>query len=113
MKKIFLLISLGTLFAACNRDYGAYDNYSGQYRSSDSSSRDQDADWQITSRVKAALMSDSALSTSARFVSVTTNDGVVTLTGTAASKEELSYIERKVKSVSGVRKVDNQLTIKS
>ncbi len=58
-------------------------------------------------------MSESNLSASARFVSVTTNDGVVTLTGTVPTREDSRHIERKVKGVSGVRRVDNQLTIGS
>lgn len=56
-------------------------------------------------------MSDSSLSGSGKLVSVETNDGVVTLTGTVPSKDESRYIERKVKAMDGVKRVDNQLTI--
>ncbi len=54
---------------------------------------------------------DNSLSSSARMISVTTNKGVVTLTGTVASNEESHKIVKMVKSVPGVKSVDNQLTV--
>ncbi len=102
------------MFAACNRNDAGYDSRRDDpYCPPDSryNSNEENPDWQITTKVKAALMSDSVLSASARFVSVTTNNGVVTLTGTVHSRDEARHIERKVQSVAGVRKVDNQLTI--
>ena len=68
-------------------------------------------DWQITMGVKKAIMSDSNLSVSARFVSVSTSDGVVTLTGTVRSKEESRMIERAANNVTGVKSVNNELEI--
>jgi osmotically-inducible protein OsmY len=70
-----------------------------------------DADWKVTAAVKKAFMTDSDLSMSARFVSVSTDNGTVTLTGSVSSKEESRKLERRAKSVSGVRSVNNQLTI--
>ena len=71
----------------------------------------QPSDWDITANVKKNLMSDSSLSSSARMISVTTNNGVVTLTGTVANKEESRKVVRIAKNVSGVTSVDNQLTV--
>lgn len=56
-------------------------------------------------------MSDGSLSASSRLVSVTTNNGVVTLSGTVASRDDMNRIIRLAKDVDGVRKVDNQMTI--
>ncbi len=70
-----------------------------------------EADWHITMNVKKAFMTDSDLSMSAKFVSVSTTNGTVSLTGTVSSKEESKKLERKAQSVPGVRSVDNQLMI--
>lgn len=112
MKNLILITSLCLLSVGCNRDPN-YNNYSNRRYSTDTNTRDNDqnSDWQITTRVKSAIMSDSKLTTSGRFVSVETNDGVVTLTGNVRSQDEFDSIERKVRSIKGVRKVDNQLTI--
>jgi len=72
---------------------------------------DQDSDGQITTRVKSALMNDTSLSRSGRLVGVETTDGVVTLTGDVPTTDESRSIERKVKSIKGVRRIDNQLII--
>jgi len=69
------------------------------------------ADWQITMSVKKAIMTDSNVSMSARFVSVSTTDGVVTLTGNVATQEQYRMIEKTVKGVAGVRSVNNQLMV--
>jgi hyperosmotically inducible protein len=115
MKKLLLIASLCVLFGACNRkDHPQDSDLNTDYRcprNSSYSDNEENPDWQITTRVKTAIATDGGVSGSARFVSVKTDDGVVTLTGTVSSKEESRYIERKVRSVSGVRQVNNQLTI--
>jgi len=58
-------------------------------------------------------MSDNSLSSNARMVSVTTNNGVVVLTGSVASMEERRQVLRIVESVSGVQRIDDQLTVAS
>jgi len=110
MKTILLLASLFA-FASCSNNPNTNNNRANT-RTNTPCADDQDSDWKITTRVKSALMSDGSISGSARMVSVETNDGVVTLTGSVASADESRYIERKVKSMNGVRSVDNQLTIK-
>ena len=110
--KTILIASLIILFASCNsndRDRGTHSRTDYQCARD---SKDQDPDWQITARVKTALMSDNSLAASSRFVSVETTNGIVTLTGTVPSKEQSHAIERKARAISGVCKVNNQLTIK-
>jgi hyperosmotically inducible protein len=109
----FLTLMVCILFASCqggNNNYRRNDSV-GTQRSTSENQKSED--WQITAKIKADLISDTHLSATGRFVSVTTEDGVVTLTGNVKDKEESRYIERKVKNISGVRKVDNQLTINS
>lgn len=109
MKKFLLFASLCCTLVSCNSN----NDYSSSNKNSYSSDDEQNPDWQITTKVKAALMSDSTISASARLVSVSTTDGVVTLTGTVESQDEAYYIERKVKGVAGVKKVVNDLTVGS
>ena len=71
------------------------------------------SDWQLTLKVKEAILSDSLLSPSNRFVSVSTTDGVVTLTGKVSSQEQMKQIIKKAEGISGVKRVDNQMTISS
>jgi hyperosmotically inducible protein len=63
----------------------------------------------ITAKVKMDLMSNR--STSALHTEVTTNGGVVTLTGKAASRTEKDLATAVAKNVKGVVRVDNQMTI--
>jgi osmotically-inducible protein OsmY len=113
MSQFLSLLIASILFAACqnNNDNYRRNDAVGTQRSKNENQKSED--WQITAKIKADLISDSHLSATARFVSVTTEDGVVTLTGNVKDKEESRYIERKVKNISGVRKVDNQLTVNS
>jgi osmotically-inducible protein OsmY len=74
-------------------------------------SEDQSSDWSITTRVKSAILTDTSIAAMARFVSVSTTDGVVTLTGSVATREDREKIVKIVKNVQGVKSVDNQITI--
>ncbi len=64
-------------------------------------------DTAITAKVKAKFADDSRLKTSK--LSVTTNNGVVTLTGAAPSSDAKSAAEDLAKTVDGVKSVDDQI----
>lgn len=68
-------------------------------------------DASITSQVKYALLSHRA--TSALKTKVTTNDGVVVITGTAASEAEKSLVTKLAEDVRGTKSVTNEMTVKS
>ena len=68
-------------------------------------------DASITSQVKYALLSHKA--TSALKTKVTTNDGVVTVSGVAASDAEKSLVSKLARDVRGTRSVTNNMTVKS
>jgi len=111
VKKILLIPAICAMVVSCNNGSGSGGaGYNGNSQQSNST---QPSDWEITANVKKDLLADSSLSASARMASVTTNNGVVTLTGTVASKEESDQVVKIVKNVSGVSGVDNQLTISS
>jgi hyperosmotically inducible protein len=68
-------------------------------------------DASITSQVKYALLSHK--STSALKTKVTTNEGVITVTGEASSAAEKSMVSKLAGDVRGVKSVNNSMTVKS
>lgn len=68
-------------------------------------------DASITSQVKYALLSHKA--TKGLKTKVTTTDGVVVLSGEAASDAEKSLASKRAQDVRGVKSVDNRMTVKS
>jgi len=68
-------------------------------------------DASITSQVKLALLSHK--STSALMTKVTTNDGIVTVSGVAANDAEKSLVSKLAGDVRGARSVTNNMTVKS
>ena len=67
-------------------------------------------DASITSQVKFALLSHKA--TSALKTKVTTNEGVISITGEAASDAEKSLVTKLAQDVRGVQSVNNNMTVK-
>ncbi len=65
-------------------------------------------DTAITAKVKSKLMGEHALKNSD--ISVTTTNGVVTLTGTVTNYNAKSLAESDAKMIQGVKSVDNSLT---
>ncbi len=64
----------------------------------------------ISTKVKAKLFEDPA--TSGWHISVTTDKGVVRLTGTVASAKEKEHAGELARGVAGVKSVQNELTVK-
>lgn len=107
MKKFLVLFAICALFNSCSYDDCCPDN---QVVVEDTNG-EAPADWAVTLRVKQALLVDDSLSATARFISVSTTDGVVTLEGTVASRSEGRYVIKSVKNVEGVRRVKNKLRV--
>ena len=68
-------------------------------------------DASITTQVKYALLSHK--STSALKTKVSTNDGVIVITGEAGSDAEKSLVTKLAQDVRGVKSVSNNMTVKS
>jgi hyperosmotically inducible periplasmic protein len=68
-------------------------------------------DASITTQVKYALLSHK--STSALKTKVTTNDGVIVITGEASSDAEKSLVSKLAQDVRGVKSVNNSMTVKA
>ena len=68
-------------------------------------------DASITTQVKYALLSHK--STSALKTKVTTNEGVIVITGEAASDAEKSLVTKLAQDVRGAKSVSNNMTVKS
>jgi osmotically-inducible protein OsmY len=111
MKKNLLIPVVCVMFASCSNNTNSTD-YSNEDNRAQSNSN-QPADWEITANIKKNLMDDSSLSDSARMISVTTNNGVVTLTGTAVSNEEMRNVVSMVQNMNGVVRVDSQLNVQT
>jgi hyperosmotically inducible protein len=104
--KPLIFIGLATIFGASAGAYAAPD-------STDSSATVGAAltDTAITAKVKANYLGDSRLKGSD--ISVETNNGVVTLTGSAASSTAKAAAETLAQNVTGVRSVNDQLSAPS
>ncbi len=68
-------------------------------------------DRMLTQQIRQKLMEDDALSTNAKNIKIITNDGVVTLRGPVNNPEEKNAIVRKVKMISGIRNVNDQIEV--
>jgi len=73
---------------------------------------ENEADRKITQQIRQAVTKDDSLSTSAQNVTIVTRDGKVTLRGTVKSDSEKQKIAEKAKQASGVKSVDNLITVK-
>jgi osmotically-inducible protein OsmY len=73
---------------------------------------ENEADRKITQQIRQAVVKDDSLSTSAQNVKIITQDGKVTLRGTVNSDSEKQKIADKAKKVSGVKNVNNLITVK-
>jgi hyperosmotically inducible periplasmic protein len=72
---------------------------------------ENEADRKITQQIRQAVTKDDSLSTSAHNVKIITQEGKVTLRGTVKSQDEKQKIADKAKQVSGVKNVDNLITV--
>jgi osmotically-inducible protein OsmY len=68
-------------------------------------------DASITSQVKYALLNHDG--TSALKTKVTTNEGVIVITGEARSDAEKSLVTKLARDVRGLQSVDNRMTVKN
>lgn len=73
----------------------------------------QNQDQQLASRVRQAIVDDTALSPMAQDLQVTAMAGTVTLRGTVQSQSDKDALGDKAKGVTGVTSVVNNLTVKS
>jgi hyperosmotically inducible periplasmic protein len=72
---------------------------------------ENEADRKITQQIRQAVTKDDSLSTSAQNVKIITQDGKVTLRGTVKSDSEKQKIGEMAKKASGVKNVENLLTV--
>jgi hypothetical protein len=72
-----------------------------------------EADRTLAQRVEQTLREDTATASAAQNIQVHANNGQVTLAGSVSSQEEKAALESKAQKVTGVTKVDNQLTVAS
>lgn len=118
----YLLICLGALsLVACDRSDSRHldkDNTGINARDRDlntitpTNQSETEADRVLTQRIRAAIIEDKNLSTDAQNIKIITINGVVTLRGPVLNEAEKANIARKLTSLIGVQRVDNQLESK-
>jgi osmotically-inducible protein OsmY len=68
-------------------------------------------DAEISVRVRRSIQSDAMLASSARKVTVSTENGVVTLRGEVDDERDSAAVEQRARQTPGVLRVDNQLDL--
>lgn len=72
-----------------------------------------DADKRLNSQIRQSMNADTSLAKVGQNIHFSTQDGEVTLHGSVASETEKNQIEQKVKQVSDVKSVQNELEVSS
>ena len=70
------------------------------------------ADLKITQDIRRALMKDSELSTTAKNIKITADNGQFTLCGPVKNAQEKAKIDQLARSAAGGAKIDDQLDVK-
>ena len=73
--------------------------------------KENEADRDLTKKIRQAVVGDKALSTYAHNVKIVSQDGQVTLKGPVRSEAEKASIEAKATEIAGAGKVTNQMTV--
>jgi BON domain-containing protein len=71
----------------------------------------QESDRNLNAQIREAFNRDSALREASHSVILTTNDGVVTLSGSVATEKEKKDLEDEIQLITGVSRVQNELQI--
>lgn len=70
-----------------------------------------EADVELTRRIREAVVADKSLSTNAHNVKIITVDGVVTLRGPVSSAQERAKVAETAQKLAGTKQVENQLEV--
>lgn len=103
MKNLLLIPIVCLLCVSCN--------YISQKSNKAVQSQEQSSDWLITTKIKFAIITDTSISITARFISVTTVNGIVTLRGNVSQRAYKEKIEAIVKGIDGVKRVHNKIIV--
>jgi hypothetical protein len=85
------------------------DNKDSDKDANDSDQSDDDQD--LRQRIKQVLANDSNLAPSARRIDISVNNGRVTLQGTVRSEREKILIANKIRQLSGINGIENQIDV--
>jgi len=70
-----------------------------------------EADQNLNARMRAALNADPSLRDAGQTISMQSDNGLVTLSGTVATEEEKSNLQSRLQRVVGVHQIENNLQI--
>ncbi len=108
MKK-YLLFSL-MCFALVSCESTPVQNTSSN-EGKNAAQQDVEGDRKITQKVRQMLQDDKQLAAYANTIQVSTINGIVTLNGAVATDKDKTDISDRVKKISGVKRVENLLTV--
>lgn len=103
MLNILPILFLCAVCVACNQ--------TNQTSTQNKQAAHNQADWETTAKVKQAIMSNKSISMSNRTVSVSTNKGIVILSGTVSNQDQVNEILKTASNVSGVKSINNQMSL--
>ncbi len=113
-KKLFILSSICILLSSCDNmqpDNTARNARDRNETLTPGNQSENEADRTITQKIRQALTEDDTLSTNAKNIKIITINGVVTLRGPVNNDNEKQAIDKKAKSIQGVKRVDNFIEI--
>jgi osmotically-inducible protein OsmY len=118
MKLILASLLLGAGAAACSKHDTTTTTGSGStvHAANNPTAIDQpnnEVDLALVQSVRRALVDDDTLSVAAKNVTAVAQSGTVTLKGEVATQAEKDHVEACVRKVSGVQRVDSQITVKA
>lgn len=120
MKQLFLVAVLSLTLFACDRPNKPNDHKDIPVPPVQSSRIDANrgvvsenpADRALSQKIRQAILADEGISPNAKNIVVVTVNGVVTLQGAVSSAAEKEAIAKKVRNITGVVEMDNQLEVK-
>ncbi|MFV0339398.1 MAG: BON domain-containing protein [Parachlamydiaceae bacterium] len=112
MSKLFTIIVLGSAsILSADQYYSGYSNGKGYYQENQGQ-YSQQSNQEISKKVKEVIGAGSGwFSKRFEHVSFDVNNGTVTLKGTVDSEDNKISLEETVKKISGVTRVNNEITI--
>lgn len=108
-KSLLLLSSLSLLLTACDNRNETKEHKNSELTGMPRS--ETEADRALAQKIHETIAADNAASIDLKRIKVVVINGVVTLRGTVRNDNEKNELTGKVKAISGVKSVDNQLEI--
>lgn len=116
MKKQLTIVALACMaLTACERPgerKNVHHDSSARNPTENTTATSPDFDKAAAQKIRQLILEDETLSENGKNIKITVSEGVVTLKGAVNNERERNIIAQKVRSINGIRNIDNQLEIK-